>query len=152
MGVGSLSGGYASQGLIQEARGFLIFGALWLFARWRKWKWFHSPGLLIVVFAAAYGLWIGLAFGWMILGSVGGLLAWDLANFSRRLTYASPTDDIAGMERVHILRAGMVAAFGALLAFLAFFVHLQMKFEIIVGLVVLVVIGLARLVVTLRRE
>lgn len=122
--AGALAWGYASQGLVHDASRLLIFGALWLFAKWRGWKWMPSLGLLVIIAAAAYGLWIGLALGWMALGALGSLLAWDLAEFARRLQDAAPTDDVIGMERRHLARVGLVALFGGTLALIALIARL----------------------------
>jgi hypothetical protein len=152
LGIGSLAWGYAAQGLIDGARWLLLMGVLWLFAQWRGWKWYAPLALLVTIFAAAYGLWIELAFGWMVLGAVGGLLAWDLTDFSQRLNLASATDDVLGLERRHVARVGIVAGLGGILAIIAMAVHVRFSFEVVVGLVVLAVLGLTRLIATLKKD
>ena len=88
----------------------------------------------------------------MLLGAVGGLLGWDLSDFARRLTYASPMDDTRPMERRHLVRVGIVAALGGGLARLSVFIHFQrLAFEVAVGLVLLAALGLTRLVIGLRK-
>jgi len=152
IGIASLAWGYAVQGHAEYVRWLLLLGAVWLFMKWRSWNWFSPLALLIIVISAAYGLWIELSFGWMMLGAIGGLLAWDLADFSVRLSYAAPSDDVAGMQRRHLARVGIVAVLGGLLGFIAFVVRIQLPFEVVAGLVILTVLGLARLITTLRRE
>jgi hypothetical protein len=129
-----------------------VLSALWLFMHFRKWYWFSSIALLIMVLAAAYGVWLGYSTLWMVLGGVGGLLGWDLSDFSRRLSYAAPMDDTRTMERRHLERAGIVAALGLGLALLSSIIHFQrLAFEVAVGLLILAVLGLTRLVIGLRR-
>ena len=83
---------------------------------------------------------------------IGGLLGWDLSDFSRRLSYAAPMDDTRTMERRHLERAGIVAALGLGLALLSSIIHFQrLAFEVAVGLLILAVLGLTRLVIGLRR-
>jgi hypothetical protein len=152
LGTGSLAYGYLQAGSTDTARWFLILGFIWLLAHWRKYYWFSSVALLIILFAAAYGVWNVFPTIWMLLGALGGLLGWDLSDFARRLSYAALTDDIAGMERLHLTRVGIVAALGFGLALLSLYIHIQrLAFEVAVGLVLLAALGLTRLVMGLRR-
>jgi hypothetical protein len=151
-GFGALAWGYGTQGHSEYVRWFFLLGAVWLLGKWRGWKWFSPLALLIVIGSAAYGLWIEISFGWMMFAAVGGLLAWDLADFSQRLSYAAPSDDVAGMERRHLARVGIVAVLGGLLGLIAFVVRIRLPFEVVVGLVILAVLGLTRLITTLRKD
>lgn len=152
LGTGSLAYGYLQAGSTVAARWFLILGIVWLFAHWRKHYWFSSVALFITLFAAAFGVWNEFLTIWMLLGALGGLLGWDLSDFARRLSYASLTDDIAGMERLHLTRVGIVAALGLGLALLSLYIHIQrLAFEVAVGLVLFAALGLTRLVMGLRK-
>lgn len=152
LGTASLAMGYSQAGITIYQRWFLLLAVLWLVAHFRKWYWFSSIGLLAVIVAAAYGVWHGFPTVWMLLGAVGGLLGWDLSDFARRLSYASPMDDIRSMERRHLERVGIVAALGLGLALLSVFVHFQrLAFEVAVGLVLLAALGLTRLLIGLRK-
>jgi hypothetical protein len=152
LGTLSLAIGYAQGGEAVYSRWLLVLAVLWLVAHFRRWYWFSSIGLLMVVIAAGYGVWQGFPVVWMLLGAIGGLLGWDLSDFARRLSYASPMDDISALERRHLERAGIVAALGLGLALLSVFIHFQrLAFEVAVGLVLLAALGLTRLVVGLRK-
>lgn len=152
LGTGSLAMGYGQAGATGYVRWFLLLAALWLFTHFRKWYWFSTIALLIMIFAAAYGVWLGYPTVWMILGGVGGLLGWDLSDFARRLSYASPMDDTRTLERRHLERAGIVAALGLGLALLSVVLRFErLAFEVAVGLLLLAVLGLTRLVIGLRR-
>lgn len=152
LGSSSLAYGYAQAGYDAPARWIVLMGIGWLLAHWRRLYWFSSVALLLAIFAAAFGVWHEFSALWMLLGALGGLLGWDLSDFSRRLRYAAPTDDINDMERRHLARVGVVAVLGGGLALLS--VVLQVKrlaFEVAVGLILLAVLGLTRLVMRLRK-
>ena len=152
-GTVSLAIGYGQAGATNYSRWFLLLAAVWLFMQYRKWSWFSSIALLIIIVAAAYGVWLGNPTVWMVLGAVGGLLGWDLSDFARRLSYASPMDDTRTMERRHLERAGIVAALGLGLALLSIFLRFErLAFEVAVGLLLLAALGLTRLVIGLIRK
>jgi len=152
LGSGSLSIGYYQAGMSDPARWFIWLGILWILAHWRKVYWMSSLAFFLTLFGAAYGVWHELRIMWMLLGALGGLLGWDLSDFAVRLSYASPRDDIRGMERRHLERAGIVALLGFGLAWLSVVIRVErLPFEVAVGLVLLATLGLTRLVLGLRR-
>jgi hypothetical protein len=153
IGTASLAMGYGQAGAVGLSRWFLLLAVIWLIAQFRKWYWFSSIALIIAVSAAAYGVWHEFPTVWMLLGAVGGLLGWDLSDFTRRLSYASPVDDINTMERRHLERVGIVAALGVGLALLSVYVRIhRLAFEVAVALLLLATLGLTRLVVGLRKN
>jgi len=151
LGTISLAIGYTQAGFAGYSLWFLFLAAVWLGTHFRKWYWFSSIALLIIILAAAVGVWHEFSTVWMLLGALGGLLGWDLSDFARRLSYASPMDDLRGIERLHMERLGIVAVLGFGLALLSVFVHVRrLAFEVAVGLVLLAALGLTRLVIGLR--
>lgn len=152
LGTISLAIGYSQAGATDYSRWFLVLAVLWLVAHFRKWFWFSSIALVIIIGGAAYGVWQEFPTLWMLLGAVGGLLGWDLSDFARRLSYASPMDDTRSMELRHLERVGIVAALGFGLSLLTVFIRVQrLAFEVAVGLVLLAALGLTRLVIGLRK-
>jgi hypothetical protein len=151
VGTAALVWGYSAAGLDSPARWLAAVGAAWLFALWQRAHWVGSLVLLVFVAAAAVGLWIGLPISLMTLGAVGGLLGWDMADFTRRLHLASATDDVRGMELRHMARVAIVSAIGLGIAGITALVRIKIPFELAVLLVLLAVIGLTRLVVWLQR-
>jgi hypothetical protein len=152
LGTVSLAIGYSQGGADAYARWFFLLSVVWLFTHYRKWYWFSSIALLIIIVAAAYGVWHEFPTVWMLLGAVGGLLAWDLSDFARRLSYAAPMDDTRGLERRHLERVAIVATLGVGLALLSVIIRVQrLAFEVAVGLVLLAALGLTRLVIGLRK-
>lgn len=152
LGTISLAIGYIQGGMAGYSLWFLLLAAGWLITHFRKWYWFSSLALLVIILAAAFGVWSEFPSVWMLLGALGGLLGWDLSDFARRLSYAAPMDDTRGMERIHMERVGLVAVLGLGLALLSVFIHVQrLAFEVAVGLVLLAALGLTRLVIGLRK-
>ena len=152
LGTGSLALGLFQAGLSDPARLFIWLAIVWLLAYWRKVYWVSSVAFLLTLIGAGYGVWQGLTTMWMLLGALGGLLGWDLSDFTRRLNYASPKDDIQGMERRHLERVGIVALLGFGLALLSTYIHIRrLAFEVAATLVFLAALGLTRLVLGLRR-
>lgn len=152
LGTGSLAIGYSQAGAGTYSLWFLLLAAAWLVTHFRKWYWVSSIALLLIIFGAAYGVWREFPTVWMLLGALGGLLGWDLSDFARRLSYASPMDDTRNLERLHLGRVGIVAALGFGLAILSVVVRIErLAFEVAVGLVLLAALGLTRLVIGLRK-
>ena len=153
LGTASLAIGYGQAGSVGDARWFFVLAGVWIFAQFRKWYGFSSIALILVIAAAAYGVWLEYPAVWMLLGAVGGLLGWDLSDFARRLDAASPMDDIRSMEIRHLERVGIVAALGLGLALLSVVLRFErLAFEVAVGLLLLAALGLTRLVIGLRRS
>lgn len=152
LGIISLAIGYSQAGIIGYSLWFFLLAVAWFVTHFRRWYWFSSVALLIMVFAAAYGVWREAPVVWMLLGGLGALLAWDLSDFARRLSYASPMDDTRSMERFHLERVGIVAALGLGLAILSVIIRVErLAFEIAVALVLVAALGLTRLVIGLRK-
>ncbi len=145
VGCGALVSAYSQTALEDGARFLWILGIIWLIAFWRRWRWFAAVGLLIFIALAAYGLWISLPPGLMILGALGGLLSWDLQELTRRLHYALRTEDVRALEKRHIGRLLIVAGFGLLLAIIATFVHMRLTREHVVILGLVSAVGLIQL-------
>jgi hypothetical protein len=152
VGTSALAFGYSQAGMPDPARWWVLMGIVWILAHWRKYYWASSVAFFITLFGAAYGVWNQFTIFWMLLGALGGLLGWDLSDFAMRLSYAASTDDVQGMERRHLERAGIVAVLGFGIALLSVYIHIQrLAFEVAVGLVLLAALGLTRLVIGLRK-
>lgn len=150
--VGSLVWGYAHAGWESAARWILAFGFAWLIALWRRWQWFSSLALLTFVFCAAFGLVVGLGFGWMLTSSLFALYAWDLTDFRRRLHLAPADEDSRGLERRRLARLSLLALASLALVSLALYAQAQFTFEWGVFLVIVIVFGLTQLAGWFRRQ
>lgn len=157
LGLGTLAGGYAATGYPWPAAALAACGTMWLIVQWRLRARPPWPGLLaglslaVTTAAAAIGLRLGLAPGLMLGGTVAGLLAWDLAGTERRLQLAAPTDDTAVLARRHLAWLALVAGAGLCLAMVALVIHWQLSFAWTIVLVIIVILGTARLISWLKR-
>ena len=152
IGTVSLAYGYSLAGFSAPVLWIASLGVIWLLAHWRRLYWFSSIALILMIVAAAYGIWSGFPLHWMTFGALGGLLGWDLSDFYQRLRYAAPTDDVTGLERRHLARVGIVALLGGGLAVLSSVIQVRrLAFEVAVGLILLAAFGLTRLVMRLRK-
>ncbi len=152
VGTGSLAWGYAQVGLPQFARWIALFGGLWLVTVWQRWRWFAYLGLLFNFLAAALGLWLlNFTPGWMFAGVIGGLMAWDLTDFSYRLRFAAEKER-PGFETRHLLRISILAIFGFGLASLAMLIKFQFNFDWALLLAIVAAFGIIQLVAWLRQR
>lgn len=150
--MSTLAYGFWQEGRPDPARWIVLIGIVWLLSHWRKLYWFSSIALFLAIIAAGYGVWNEFPTVWMLLGALGALLGWDLSDFSQRLRFAAPTDDIGDMEKRHLARVAVVAMLGGALAALSVVIQVRrLAFEVAVGLILLAALGLTRLVMRLRK-
>jgi hypothetical protein len=138
--------GYALTPLWLGAVVVAILGLIWLVGQQRQVDWLNDFGFAFFVAAAAIGVWRGAPSGWMLVGTVAALAAWDLARFDGRLAQVEQIIGGRQLRRDHLRRlllvAGLGLGFGALALGLQF--ELSLGWAILLGL--LVVIGLSRIV------
>jgi len=151
IGIGSMAYALGNLGFDPLVRGLMFFGAFWLFAGWKRWTWVSIIGILLLVGLAALGFWFGIAPGWMISSALGGLMAWDLADFMRRLRFVTLGEDVHGLERRHLTRLTIVAVAGSTLASMAMYARVGFTFAWGIVLTLIAVLGLTQLVAWLRR-
>jgi len=152
MGSGSLAWGFAQAGLPQFARWIILFGALWLFAVWQRWRWFAYVGLIFNFIVAALGLWLlNFSPGWMFAGAIGGLLAWDLTDFSYRLRFATD-EERRGFETRHLVRISFLAILGFGLTSIAMIIKWQFNFDWALLLAIVASFGILQLIIWLRKR
>lgn len=153
LGTGSLAWGYMQVGLPQFARWIILFGAIWLFAVWQRWRWFAPVGLICHVVVAALGLWfLNFAPGWMFAGVLGALIAWDLTYFRYRQRFVATDEERHAMEGRHLVRLSALCLLGFLLASLAMAVKLQFNFQWALLLALVATLGLTQLVTWFRKR
>jgi hypothetical protein len=130
----------------------LAVGMLWWIGQKRHWNGLASVACVGFVVAAATGLWVGLPAGWMLVGVVAALSAWDLDHFARRLRGVEWVEMRPALERRHILRLVSVDSLGLLLAGMALVVQYKFSFGVALFLGLVAVLGLSQMVSYLRRE
>ena len=142
--------GFGLAGLWVEAGVSVGLGLLWLGLLWRGRR--EVTGLMVVglVGLAAYGTWRGVTVGWMLGTVAATLVAWDLADFSRRLAEGGQLEDTTALQRAHWLRLLGVVGLGLVVsgAALSFEVQLNLGWIILLGGAA--VFGLSRVVGRLR--
>jgi len=147
VGVGALIFAYRDSGLEIIVRGLPVVALFWIYACWRRWVWASMGGILLLVGLAGYGLWIALSPGWLVAGALGGLLAWDLSEFIRRLDVAPESEDLIGMQRRYLARLTLVAVVGlALTSIFMLLVRVEFTVEWVLLLVLVGVLGVLQLV------
>jgi len=148
----ALALGYGLGGRWTVAAAALAAGALWLVGWWRRIEGTESACLLAFTGLAAWGLWLELGAGWMLLAAVGALVAWDLAPFQRRMAATDRVQEQPAIERRHLARLGLVIGLGCFLALLALGIELRLTFLPTLLLGLLAVIGLGRALSHVRRQ
>jgi hypothetical protein len=151
IGMLPLMAGYYESGLSLIAIGCFIVGLFWLLSQWRKWAWVASLGLFCFVSAAGIGIWFGLSPVMMVFSVLGNLLAWDLADFSRRLQDAAPDDDLQKLENNHLVRLASLGTISLALTLTALLLHLRISFGWMMLLTVVAIFGMMQLVNRVRR-
>ena len=151
-GMLPLAAGYFQFDLPLVAIGCLVIGLLWLLSQWRRLDWAASLGMLIFTGASALGVWVGLSPFLLAISVLGSLLAWDLADFSRRLRRAAPEDNLRLLEKQHLMRLAGVGGLSLALTLAALIVHLQISFGWLLLLAIVAVLGLLQLVKRLRQS
>lgn len=149
--VGTLVWGYLEAGWTLPAWALAGIGLLWLIALLRRWHWSAGIGLLVSVAAAGAGLWLGLAPGWMVAGTLAALVNWDLADFTRRLRLSAEVEDIRPLERGHLARLAILTLAGLALASAAMLLRMRFSFEWVVFLALAGAWGVTQLVSWLRK-
>ena len=123
----------------------VVVGLLWLAGDWRGWDWTADACLAGWVGLAAFGAWQELPAGWMLIGVVAALAAWDLAHFAAHLRGAGATPPPAELARAHLRRLASVAAAGLLLSGIALGIRVELTFGWALLAALLAIIGISRL-------
>ena len=147
-----LAVGYAVGGEWTFSLILLAVGVLWWLGQGRDWNGLASVVLMGFVVAAAIGLWRGLPAGWMLVGVVAALSAWDLDHFARRLSSVERVEMRPALEQRHLRRLAMVDSLGLLLAGVALVVRYKFSFGVALVLGLVAVLGLSQMMGYLRRE
>ena len=88
----------------------------------------------------------------MAFSVLGSFLAWDLADFSRRLQHAAPEDDLRQLEKRHLLWLAGLGAIGLSLNLMALLIHVQLSFGWMFLLALVAVLGMVQLVKRFQRR
>jgi hypothetical protein len=108
-------------------------------------------GLAMTLLVAAVGFWLGVGAGWLLVGAVAALSAWDLDQFEQHLRRAGQVRGRLEMERRHLLRLALVDAVGILLGIVALQVQVRISFLAALLLAGLLALGAGELIIYLRQ-
>lgn len=136
--------GYALSSLWSGSLAAMALGLLWLVGQRHRLGWPADLGFFSLVATAAFGVWWGLSAGWMLLGLVTALMAWDLDRFIWRLERAEQIEGKVQIQRHHLQRLLLVAGLGLLSGGIALSIQLELNLGWIIFLGLLVFIGLSR--------
>ena len=150
--AGALAVGYGLQGYTTAMLFFIALGMLWLYGERRMSGWAASVMLVCCVGATAFGILLGVQAGYILLGLVASLSAWDLDRFYRRIKSFEQVANEAEMERRHLLMLLSVDLLGLLLAGAALVIRTKIAFGIAFLLGLAAAWGLGQLIGFLRRE
>ena len=149
-----LAAGFFLAGSWMPTLVFLLLSAVWLVGLARRWNWAAAYGLFLSFDFAAFGFFqnthgnlvVSIEPAFLVTGALLAFASWDLADFSSRLRLAAPQDDIAALERRHLLRLFVLIILGGLLAYAAPNLRARLSFEWVVVILLFVVWGISRLV------
>lgn len=152
LATATLSAGYGLAGWWSWLLAVGGLGLLWLGGYWRGWFWIAPLGLAGFAVAAAAGLLEALGAGWMVLGLVAALCAWDLQDLVHALQDLEPVEAHRTLERSHVRRLLVVAGLSLAVAAVALTVEIKLTFLLALFLGLLVAWSLGRAVGFLRHE
>jgi hypothetical protein len=130
----------------------LALGIIWLVGTWRRWLWAPTAGLVLGAGLAGYGLLQHAGAGWMLVGLVAALTAWDLDRFVQILSAVERIENRASLERRHLQRLVLVDGLGLLLGAVALLVRTRISLALMLLLGLVIVMGLYRAMSYLGRE
>lgn len=152
LAAAALATGYGLEGSWSGAVAALVVGAFWLVGQWRKWGWVASMALVLLIGVAAAGQMRGVGGGWMLVGVVVALVAWDLDRFAWRMRVAGHVEGVGALEQRHLWRLLIVAGVGLFLGAVALSIKIRLGFAVAFLLAFVAVVGLSRVVGFLQRE
>ena len=146
LAIGFLASGYFLTGRAWPALGLLVFGSVRMVGLALYWKWLPSLALFALFGIAGLGIFLNLSPVLLIPGALFALASWDLAEFHLRLRLASPEDDLAALEKRHLLRLAGLILIGGLLSTFALTLQVKPSFEWVVILMFFAVWGIGQVV------
>jgi hypothetical protein len=154
IGIGTLSLAFGWTQTELPLMGLIPLALLpfWLFTLRRKLPWASALGLGLLTALSALGVGRGLSFGYALAAVLGGLVAWDLDNFARRLRHAAQEDKRDVLERAHLLQIALILLLSGGIVGLSLAAQVQFNFNWAVGAVLVTVGGLGALVNWLRKR
>jgi hypothetical protein len=143
---------YFLGGQIIPAIAALVIGAFWTFCLTRHWKWASAVSLFGVYAFAVAGFVLDLSPFLLTIAGISALLAWDLSDFTYRLSLAAPDDNTYAIERGHLLWLSVVTVVGVVVVIASQTLHVKFSFEWMVGLLIFALWGASRMMDKMMRK
>ncbi len=142
---------------LDERWGLLLFFWLtavgWGYAVQKRYHLAVVSGLFaLFIGGLAYASVAGVATGWLLVGVLMGLAAWDLTHFRARLTGGMPVENGAALWRRHRRQLILATAVGGVLATVTLLQPLTLPFPVALLLALLALFALNQLLRRVRRE
>lgn len=109
-------------------------GALWLRSRW---------GLLLCLGGLLAAVWLEVGMGWLLVGMVAALAAWDVDAFHSQLTVAPRVKNETRLIEDHLRCLLWVSLAGLLMGGVGLFLRVSLSFILALSVALLAVFGLA---------
>jgi hypothetical protein len=103
--------------------------------------------VILTIHAVATSVWPG----WLILGLVAALAAWDIEFFIQRMRDVQDDRLVESMISQHVRRLAMTMVAGLSLAGATVFIHYNLTFGIALGIGLLAVFAISRFINSLRQ-
>ncbi|HNT76590.1 MAG TPA: hypothetical protein PKH77_16380 [Anaerolineae bacterium] len=152
LAAGTPLAAYALSGRTGQVLILLALGVWWLVGVYRKQPSLGNlcaTGILLMVMIGALS---DLPSGWLLVGTLALLAAWDMEHFYHRCHLVARIEASDDLERRHLGQLALILGIGAILAGLSLGVHLRLNFAVAVLLTLLAALGLRRLLSRLRRQ
>ncbi|MBN1922221.1 MAG: hypothetical protein JW892_13320 [Anaerolineae bacterium] len=140
LAVGAPAIGAALQGVWILALGFGVLGLFWIGFSLR----YRLMGLAFALCIAgiAFAAVLDVGIGWLLVGIMAALAAWDLEAFGARMAGVARIEHEHALVRDHLRQLGLVCGAGLLLATLASLVRIRLSFGVALVLASIAVLGL----------
>jgi hypothetical protein len=152
MGTLALAWAYHQADLPNLFWSSLALGALWTWGLSQHKRRIPVFGLVAITLLSVIAIYKEIPFGWSFAAALSGLLSYDLSNFRERLRFASPTEDLQLIQRVHLTRLSLMTFLGIALSSVAMLWQAEFTFEWAVFLMLAGIWGISLLVGWVRKN
>ena len=142
--------GFSVKGYWFSSIAMIALLLLWGIGRYYGLQWGISLSLVGFVMISATGFWLEVAPGWIVLGLIAGLVAWDLHDFTCRMGSAQRIEAEEKIERLHLRRLGIIVSSGLILVSIALLAKVHITFGVALLLSLGTILGLRQGIITSR--
>ena len=142
--------GYALAGLIYIGLAAVLIGVLWAALERRDMAGGGSPAFLLYLLLAVVGMLSAVWPGFMLLGLLAALAAWDLSRFRMRVGVVGDGEMMDALAQKHIQRLVITLGAGGMLALLPLVVSISLDFVVLAAVILALLLMLRSAVYALR--